>query len=170
MTVKILGAALILGACGCMGISLAGAHRQKERMLQQLIHAVEWMSCELQYRQTALPQLLLMGAEETTGVIRRVFTELAQELEGQLAPDAACCMAAVLARMPKMPANVREKLLLLGRSMGRFDLSGQLSGLEAVSQLCKRDLGGLLVNRDARIRSYVTLGLCAGIALVILFV
>lgn len=170
MTVKVLGAALILGACGCMGISLAAAHRQKERMLQQLIHGVEWMSCELQYRQTALPQLMQMCAAETSGMLRKVFSELAAELEHQIAPDAGCCMRAVLERMPKIPAAIREKLLLLGRSLGRFDLSGQLSGLEAVSQLCKRDLSGLLVNREARLRSYVTLGLCAGVALVILFV
>lgn len=170
MTGKILGAILILAACGGMGLSLASAHRQKERLLQQLIAATQFMACELQYRQTPLPQLMHLCAEETGGAICRVFSELAAELEQQLAPDAACCMAAVVARMPKLPAMVREKLLLLGRSLGRFDLSGQLAGLEAVAQLCKRDLDGLLINRDARLRSYMTLGLCAGLALVILFV
>ena len=170
MTPKLLGALMIVAACGGMGFSLAAGHRQRERMLQQLIQAVEFMTCELQYRQTPLPQLMRLCAEETGGLIRKAFSELAQELERQLAPDAACCMAAAVERIPKLPAAIREKLLLLGRSLGRFDLSGQLAGLEAVAQLCKRDLQGLLVNRDARLRGYMTLGLCAGVALVILFI
>ena len=170
MTVKLLGALLILAACGGMGLSLAGSHRQKERQLQQLISAARFMACELEYRQTPLPQLMHLCADETGGWISRVFSLLAYELERQLAADAACCMASAVAQVPKLPVVVQEKFLLLGRTLGRFDLRGQLAGLEAVAQLCQRDLDGLLLNRDARLRSYMTLGLCAGVALVIIFV
>lgn len=170
MTPKMLGAAMILAACGGMGFSLVAAHRQKENMLQQLIAAARLMICELQYRQTALPQLMTLCARETTGAISQIFSAMAEELERQIAPDASCCMAAVLEMMPKLPSIIREKLQLLGSSLGRFDLQGQLSGLETVAQMCQRDLDGLTLNRDARLRSYMTLGLCAGAALVILFV
>lgn len=170
MIPKIVGAALILAACGAMGFSLAAAHRQKEKLLQALITAVKLMACELQYRQTALPQLMALCARDTGGAISQVFSAMTEELERQIAPDAACCMTAVLEKMPKLPGVVRDRLCLLGNSLGRFDLSGQLSGLETVAQLCQRDLDGLLLNRDARLRSYMTLGLCAGAALVILFI
>ncbi len=170
MTPKLLGAVLIVLACGGMGFSFAAAHRQKEQMLRQLIGAVKLMACELQYRQTALPQLMALCAGETTGQLSQLFAALRQELERQIAPDAACCMAAALGSQPKLHPLVQEKLQLLGNSLGRFDLSGQLSGLEAVAQLCQRDLDGLLTNRDERLRSYMTLGLCAGAALVILFI
>ena len=170
MIPKLIGAALILAACGGMGFSLAAAHRQKERLLQQLMAAVKLMACELQYRQTALPQLMALCARDTGGAIAQIFSAMAEELERQIAPDAACCMKAVLERMPKLPGLVQEKLKLLGSSLGRFDLTGQLSGLETVAQMCQRDLDGLLLNRDARLRSYMTLGLCAGAALVILFI
>lgn len=170
MTVKLLGALLIFAACSGMGLSMVASHRQKERQLQQLISAVRFMTCELEYRQTPLPQLMHFCAEETAGGISRVFSLLAHELERQLAPDAACCMASAVAQVPKLSVMVQEKLLLLGRNLGRFDLRGQLAGLEAVAQLCQRDLDGLLLNRDARLRSYMTLGLCAGVALVIIFV
>lgn len=170
MTPKILGAVLIILACGGMGFSMAAAHRRKEQMLRQIITAVKFMTSELQYRQTPLPNLLAMTAAETTGPISGIFQAVNRELEQQIAPDAACCMHAVLERTAKLPEMVLQKLQLLGRTLGRFDLSGQLSGLEAVSQLCKRDLDGLLMNRDARLRSYGTLGLCVGAALVILFI
>lgn len=170
MTPKMIGAVMILAACGGMGFSFAAAHRQKEQLLRQLIAAVKLMACELQYRQTALPQLMALCAREASGAVSRVFSALAWELERQIAPDAACCMAAVLENSPKLPRIVQEKLQLLGSSLGRFDLSGQLSGLETVAQLCQRDLDGLTLNRDARLRGYATLGLCAGAALVILFI
>lgn len=170
MIPKILGAVLILAACGGMGFSLAATHRQKEKMLQQIITAVKLMSCELQYRQTALPRLMTLCAQDTEGVISRLFFTMAEELDRQIAPDATCCMTSVLETMPRLPHVVQEKLRLLGNSLGRFDLSGQISGLETVAQMCQRDLDGLLRNRDARLRSYMTLGLCAGAALVILFI
>ena len=69
-----------------------------------------------------------------------------------------------------MPEAAKRNLLLLGKTLGRFDLTGQLSGIESVIQLCRRDLDGLLSNQDVRLRSYRTLGICAGIALVILFI
>ena len=61
-------------------------------------------------------------------------------------------------------------LQLLGKTLGRFDLQGQLSGIASVKQLCKRDLDGLQNNQELRLRSYRTLGICAGVALVILFI
>lgn len=161
---------MIILACGGVGFSMATAHRQKENMLQQIISAVALMTSELQFRQTVLPQLMHLCAKETSGTISRVFAAMHRELQRQIAPDAACCMAAVVDEMPKMPDSIREKLTLLGNCLGRYDLSGQISGLETVAQLCQRELSGLLHNRDARMRSYVTLGLCAGVALVILFI
>lgn len=169
MTPKLFGAALIIFACGGMGISMASVHRQKEQMLQQLVTLVKYMACELQYRQPPLHQLIRSAAAHTSGTISRIFNTLCDELERQVAPDAGGCMDTVLKKIPAVPNVVTEKLNMLGSSLGRFDLSGQLSGLEAVAQLCQRDLDGLTQNRETRLRAYVTLGLCAGSAIVILF-
>lgn len=170
MTPKIIGAILILAACGGMGFAVAAGYRQKERMLQQLITASQYMVSELQFRQAALPQLMKLSAQQTTGALAYIFSSMEMELDLQREPDASCCMRKILSGMQNLPEMVADKLLLLANSLGRFDLSGQISGLEAVAQLCRRELDGLLLNRDARLRSYATLGLCAGAALVILFI
>ena len=170
MIPKIFGALLIVMACGGVGFSMAAAHRQKERMLQQIIAALQYMTCELQYRQTALPQLMDLCSRQVRGPVSCVFAAMSDELERQVAPDAACCMHAALCAVPDLPAMVKDKLHQLGSSLGRFDLAGQLSGLESVAQLCKRELDGLFQNRDIRMRSYATLGFCAGTALAILFI
>jgi len=68
------------------------------------------------------------------------------------------------------PPQTAYHLDLLGSSLGRFDLKGQLSGLESVRNTCRKTLEEMNRNRDNRLRSYQTLGLCCGAALVILFI
>ena len=64
----------------------------------------------------------------------------------------------------------KEKHLFrnLGSSLGRFDLSGQLKGLQSVRGECLRELESLEKNQPERLKSYQTLGMCAGAALVII--
>ena len=57
----------------------------------------------------------------------------------------------------------------LGRCLGRFDLEGQLEGLEAVRRQCSHDLKELEALGPDRLKNYRTLAVCAGVALAILF-
>jgi stage III sporulation protein AB len=169
MSIKLIGAALIVAGCGGVGFSMAAAHRREENGLRQLIGALDYMGCELQYHLTPLPELCRGAAEQAGGCIRSVLLGLAAELENQIAPDAASCMNAAISKASKLPHQVRKNLTLLGGSLGRFELDGQLKGLEAARQQCRRDFDELSRDRDVRLRSYQTLGLCAGAALAILF-
>ncbi len=169
MTLKILGAFCIILACGGTGWSMAAAHRRQESELRRLIGVLDYMGCELQYRLTPLPELCNSAAQETQGLLGQALLELTRELKAQISPDASCCMRAVVEKNHKLPAEVRKNLLTLGISLGRFDLQGQLTGIEGVRAQCRADLDALEKNRDVRLRSYQTLGICAGFALAILF-
>lgn len=169
MSIKLLGAICIICACGGMGFSMAAAHRREEAALRRLIQVLDHMGCELQYRLTPLPELCRMACEDSRDPVGQVLQRLTQELEAQVAPDAASCMRAAVDKVGKLPTSVRKNLLNLGTSLGRYDLQGQMRGIEAVRIQCRTDLEALTLNRDARIRSYQTLGLCAGCALAILF-
>ena len=81
MTMKLIGAGLIIAACGAVGFSMAASHRREEAALRQLIRALDYMGCELQYRLTPLPDLCRQVAEETQGVIGQVIKNLTQELD-----------------------------------------------------------------------------------------
>ncbi len=167
---KWLGAMLIVAGCGSFGYSMASAHRREEAALQQLIGALDFMQCELQYRLTALPDLCRQAGQPCRGAVGQVLTALALELEGQLSPDVEAAMAKALNTSTALPARAGQALETLGQSLGRFDVDGQVRGLEYVRGLCRRELEELSFNRDTRLRSYQTLGLCAGAALAILFV
>ncbi len=170
MSLKLIGVILVIAGCGSVGFRIAAAYRQEEKALHRLIGILDFMECELQYRLTPLPELCRLAARNFAGMPGAVFRELALQMESQLVPDMEQCMVLSIRKIKNLPPLTREKLLLLGKSIGRFDLEGQLKGLEAVRQSCRRELNTLETNRDTRIRSYQTLGLCAGAALAILFV
>ena len=170
MTYRWLGAVLIVAGCGGFGISMAASCRRQERLLGQLIEALQYMQWELQYRLTPLPELCRTAAKESGGLVRTVLRGFSRELEKQMSPDTSGAMLAVLHRMEDLSRPERLLFRKLGSSLGRYDLPGQLEGLESLEKLCERQRKALEDNRDVRLRSYETLGFCAGAALVILFV
>lgn len=168
MRMKLLGAILVVCGCGGFGFAMASAHRRQEQMLRQLIRVLEYMSCELGYRMTPLPQLCRNAANVVQGPVQLVFRKLSEELEQQVAPDASMCMNAALAALPGLPESLTGLLRDLGTTLGVFDLPGQLRGMDAAIQTARKTLEALSENRTHRLRSYQTLGLCAGAALAIL--
>lgn len=170
MTARILGAVCIVAGCAGFGFSIASTQQKDEKYLLQLMRAVEWMICELEYRMTPLPELCRMAGSEAGGAVGQVLSALAAALDKQEGKLVSDHMEQILGTMPQIPSRTRQNLILLGRSLGKFALSGQVTGLRSALVMCKRDLDGLAVGRDARLRSYRTLGICGGVALVILFI
>lgn len=170
MTWKAVGALLIVWGCSFFGFSVTAGIKLEERSLRQLIGALDYMQCELQYRMTPLPDLCRQAAEEYRNRIGKFFYHLSAELENQISPDVSGCVHTALICVPEIPKRTVKALEILGMSLGRFDAEGQIRSLEAVRVYCRGELEAMAVNRDARIRSYQTLGICAGAALAILFV
>lgn len=169
MSIKYLGAILVILGCGGFGFSIAAAHRREERTLRQLLDVLHFLYCELQFHLTPLPELCRQVQRQGKGEVGAVFGELADQLENQVLPEVSSCMHAAAAKA-NLSTRLRELLNTMGQTLGRFDLDGQLKGLEALRLRCDQEMAALMENRDDRLRSYQTLGLCAGAALVILFV
>lgn len=170
MNLQWIGGMLIIVGCGGVGFGMALNYKREEAALSKLYKALEFMSSELEYRLTPLPELCRKVAAFSQGSVGGVFQKLAGELDRQISPDVSCCMAAVLGSARDLPSKAGAALLELGRSLGQFDLDGQVKGISLVKQLCEKELQELAANRSQRIRSYQTLGLCAGAALAILFI
>lgn len=168
MVYKCIGAILIVASCSGFGFGIAAGKRKEERLVSQLIGVLRFMEAELQYRLTPLPELCRMAAGEATGTLRTVFLNLYRELTWQKQPDAGSCMYAAIHRSGDIPSRVRRLLVMLGSSLGRYDLSGQLQGLNSVRSRCEETLSRICQNRDERLRSYQTVGICAGVSLAII--
>lgn len=170
MNIKLIGAVCVLLGCGSCGFFMALQYNKHVLMLRNLVASLEYMECELQYRNTPLPQLCRQVGERVNGKIREVFLMLADELDAQVSPNVKMCMYSVLDRLEIHSGNIYAILEALGRSLGAFDLPGQLRALENTKFQCREMLGKMLDGKEGRVRSYQTLGICAGAALVILFI
>ena len=170
MNFKWIGAAMVMIGCGLAGFSMSAAYRREERELRQLAASLDYMVCELQYRRSSLPELCNLVGSERGGCVGRLFRNLGKELESNQSPDIQSCLAAAAATAGQLPRRIREAICLLGSTLGRFDLEGQLTGIESVRGYCRSQIDEMSQGRDARLRSYETLVLCAGAALAILFV
>lgn len=169
MSIRGLGAALIIVGCGGFGFSLAAGAKQQERNLAEIIRVLHLLEAELQYHLTPLPELFLLASKECSGKLRDIFLAVSKKLSQRTETDAASCTDDVLEDYQDLPKRIRRHLKCLGHSVGRFDLPGQLAGLEFVRNACEADLQQLQGKQDVRVRSYQTLSLCAGTALAILF-
>lgn len=169
MTLKLIGALMIIAGCSGVGYYVVYSHKREEDALRQLIAALDYMECELQYRLTPLPELCRSAAADNKGAVCTLMLNLAKELDRQISPDAAVCMQVAIEKTPKLPDKTKKLLSRLGGSLGRFDMSGQLRGLENTRILCRKELDNLQKDRETRFKSYKTLAICAGIALAILF-
>lgn len=168
MGYKWIGAILIIASCSGCGFAIAAGKRREESLICQLMGILQFMETELQYRLTPLPELCRMAAGEAKGVLRIVFLNLYRELSWQKLPDAGSCMYVAIQRSGEIPPRVRRLLVQLGHTLGRFDLPGQLQGIQSIRKRCEDSLGSIRKNRDERLRSYQTLGVCAGAALAII--
>ena len=170
MIYKWIGAGFVIAACSGFGFSLASLHRKQEKLLRQFLQVLEDMKCMLHYKLMPLPELCRSSVRRIGGPIRTVLLQFAQELEQQVAPDAPSCMSVALASCQFPEGSLKYLLSELGMSLGVYDLAGQLQGLESVKVNSEIVLKNLECNREVRIRSYQTLGICAGVAMAILFI
>lgn len=167
---KLLGSVMIIVGCGGFGLLIAANYRREERALQALLDALEFMLSELRFRLPPLEQLCMDSAKLTNGVVSKVLRTLSEELNAQVAPDGDSCMRAALEATKDVPVLTGNMLRLLGKTLGKFDLEGQIQGIQKVISEVQRNLILLSSDRDNRIRSYRTLGFCAGISLAILLI
>ena len=168
--IRLLGVLLILFGCGAFGFSAAASYRNLEKDLRSFIRAIEYMECELQFRKTPLPELCQQAGHIVNGRPSTFLSELAHCLLTQQHQDAPSCVTELLNRQSSMDARMLEYISEFGSTLGTFDLTGQINGLQAVRSKCQMYLKDLNSNKENRLRSYQTLGLCAGAALAIILI
>lgn len=169
MIIKIMGSCLIIFACGAYGFIFASKYSNDVKCLQNLLTVLRTVECELEYRMTPLPDLCFIASESVPGSLSHLFKQLGNELNEQISPDVERCMHKALTTI-SLPERTCQMLEKMGKSLGKFDINGQLKGIRALYEEVQQKLKTLTTNQDVRLRSYRTLGMCAGIVIVILLI
>ena len=170
MIAKLIGALSIMMACSGYGFYIAYRHTSQLRLLKQFLHILNRMEWELQYRRPNLPELCRYISTEEKGVLHELFVHFAIELDNQIQPDAHHCMLCAIESVSYLPDIIKRLMDQLGNELGRYDLECQIEGIETVRKSTLEYIKEYERDKDKRIRGYKTLGLCAGAALVLLFI
>lgn len=167
MMVRLIGAAMTLFSGALYAVTVTKEHRQKEGNLEELQMILEHFIWELQTNLSPLSICCRESASSGRGQIAMIFMDLATYLEESCAPTPADCMVKALAEQ-NLPSILHTRLLQLADNLGRYDLSGQIGGIRAIQELCRRDLQALAKERTKTVKSCQALGLCTGAAIAIL--
>ena len=167
---KWIGACLVFLGCGIYGFKIAYAYKRELRCLKNLLRVLDYIECELQYRQLPLPELCRRAASVCSDCVSTVMDGIAQELENQALPDVGRCIKSTLVKHKDIPVCTRKLFRRLEICLGAFDMENQLKALNAVRQECRFELDMLASNQHNRVHSYQVLGVCAGAAIAILFI
>ncbi len=170
MIIKLIGALLVVASCGGFGISIASGYKKEVLALKKLITSVDRMVGELEYRLTPLPELLRLAGKTSEGPVGTFFLRVVKELNRQLSTNAQDCFTLALSETYDVPNISRSLLEEMGTWIGQYDAETQIKGLLAIKQQAENHLSEFTRDMDKRLRSYQTLGLCAGAAIAILFV
>ena len=170
MSLKGFGAILIIAGCSCFGTSLIYGHKREVQLLKELIKSLNFMENMLQFNLCPLPELCRQTGKQAHGTVQEIFSNLARELDWQIAPDVYSCMCEAISKSQAITTRIKPYFLQLGTSLGQFDLVGQVRELASIRNCCEQELQLLTQNQDNRLRSCQTLCICSGIALAILFI
>lgn len=170
MTVRILGACLIIIGCGACGYIVAATYKKETAALAELIDILVMMECELQYRCPPVGQILLDYAMRSNGILQSFCLTLSEELSSQIHPDVNACVSAALAKCKPLPKETTYFLRRMGETLGLFDLDGQLSQIQKIRLEAQQVLSQLEKNKWEKTKYYKTISLCGGAALAILFI
>lgn len=164
---KIIGIVLVLCGAGGFGIGKAAQFYKQMRQLREISHALEILKCEMNYSLAELPKLCRVTGRRVGGSAGNFLEVYAAALEDGL-PRTKAAQRAV--ERLSLPSDGQMALLELFGSLGRYELAGEnrliqmtLHRLKAATERCEKEKKPLA-------KGYAALGICTGIALVILIV
>lgn len=166
---KWIGACLVFLGCGGFGFATATVYKWEIRCLRNFLRVLDYIECELQYRQLPLAELCRRASSACTGCVSSAMNCVAQELDNQVLPDVAGCIKAAITKRKDIPSHTMKFFRDLEGCLGSFDTETQLKALMTVRQECRFELDILAKNQQSRVHSYQVLGVCAGAAIAILF-
>ena len=167
MMIRMLGAGLTLLSGALYAIRFTKEHRLKEAYFEELLMILEHFLWELQTNLSPLNICCQVASCSGKGKMSQIMAQLAHYLVQGSGQSPETCMDLVLEGQD-IPLVLRHRLHQLADTLGRYDLSGQIGGIRAVQELCRRDLHALTVQRAKNVKSCQALGLCTGAAVAIL--
>ena len=168
--IRLFGAGLVALAASAAGFGFAQRVRVQCAQLDALSWALETMTSEMSARLTPLPEIFLLLGSGAQKDVSLFFKTAAMALT----TPPGCTVPVAFKRGFAAAMNFRpgeqavQALYALSAGLGRFTLERQLAAIEQAKTAVTRELLSLQAQKQARCRSYGTIGVCAGLALAVI--
>ena len=165
---KLIGMVFIVCASGYAGIQIAMSLKARCNLFRQLQRTLQMLNHEISFCGTPLPHAFAVLAAANSGLLERIFSRAAKEMDKRrwLTPSGAMDLALADCQDETISEVLRE----LASRLGKYDREAQLSGIEAAKDRVEQLLMELEQDRGQKSKVYQTLGVCAGLAAAILLI
>jgi stage III sporulation protein AB len=173
MWLKFTGSVLIVFVTSCIGFEMAARCTERPRHLRQIISCLGALKSYVIYTCLPLHEALSQCTNGTNGPVAEFFQNTAMMLEQNATLTPQQVINTVLGQMQGyliLNKSEIEVLNVLGGNLGVINREEQEQYLSMVIQQLERFEGEAVKIRDINTKMYRYLGICGGLALVILLV
>ena len=167
---KIVGSVLVIAGAGGFGICKAVRFYRQIRQLNELLHALELLKCEMNYTLLPISELCRVISDRIGGTAGALLTNYSEGLENDLTRSKAIQNAMEKTHGLCLSPDAQMALLELFENLGRYDLEGENRLLTMTQSRLKNTLEACESEKKPLAKGYAALGICTGIALAILLV
>lgn len=169
---RILGYVMILSSCTGMGCLFAGEIKRRLEDLKAAKSMAILLRGDIRYAQTALPEALENAAKRHEGrlgpFLKRVAGEL-KEYSGTSLKDIWAKAVKEELKHTSLTKKDRECLLFLGEQLGYLDKDMQMNTIDWYITQLEEIMKEVSSDAKQKMRLYQSLGVLAGLFVVILF-
>lgn len=168
MNIRFIGALILCIGSSCLGFSAAGTVRRRVKTLQSLKLSLEMMRCEVSYTLTPIGKICDILCKSTEGDVRTLYHRLAAVFSAPYPAKDDWAGELVHSTLRGIPEETAEALTELLSSFGRFGVNEQLRLIDLTAEKVSAALAQTETEKKQRCRCYQTLGICTGLAIMIL--
>lgn len=173
MWLKLLGGVMVVIVGTSIGFTLANRCCERPRQIRQIISCLASLKSYINYVSVPLPEALTSCVNGTSGAVAELFCKMAAILRdnGWMTPQEAiqCAIKETQGKLVLDKPEL-EVLEVLGANLGSTSRDEQRNYLEMIQdQLAKIEQDAMKL-RDQNSKMYRYLGVCGGLAVVILLV
>ena len=144
--------------------------RRQQAQTLALIDALLRIRHELQYRLTPLPEIFAALGGSRNREIAEFFSRLAALLSSAQTCTVGYACRLAQTRGLSLSSAARGTILSLFDSLGRYDLEGSVQALDLALSRLREEAKALQNSAAARCRTYLTLGVCTGLAAAVILI
>lgn len=171
MWLKIIGSILIIVTSTYIGFSLSFRYAERPRQIRQLISCLSVLKSYINYIAIPLPEALSQCTAGINGPVADFFHSTASLLtKNNLTPQAAIAQALQASNYLVFSQPEREIISAFSANLGSMDRTEQQQSLELVHEQLSRIQHEAEKLCEQNVKMYRYLGVCSGLAIVILLI